>query len=228
MLYIVATPIGNLEDITLRAIRVLKEVDLILCEDTRKTGLLLKHLKIKKPLASFFEHNEVKKIPQVIEELKRGKTIALISNAGTPAISDPGYKLIRECREQNLAVTSLPGASSIINAIALTSLPHERFVFLGYLPRKKTACKKLFQEIKTWNITFIFFESPYRLIKSLGIAREVFGNPKVAVVREMTKKFEEVKEGSLVEVINCFSTKKPKGELVVVMSSQHHHSNLVG
>ncbi|MBU2473217.1 MAG: 16S rRNA (cytidine(1402)-2'-O)-methyltransferase [Candidatus Omnitrophica bacterium] len=220
MLYLVATPIGNLEDITLRAVRILGEVDLILCEDTRKTGLLLQHFNIKKPLISFFEHNELRKIPQVVEGLKKEQNIALVSSAGTPTISDPGYKLIRECRKQNLPVTSLPGASSLINAIALTSLPHEKFVFLGYLPRKKSACQRLLEEVKGWDVTVVFLESPYRLIKSLGIIREVFGNRKVAVAREMTKKFEEIREASPGDLLAYFSSKPPKGEMVVIIPGQ--------
>lgn len=220
MLYIVATPIGNLEDITLRAISILKEADLVLCEDTRKTGFLLKRLEIKKPLISFFEHNEVKKMPQVIEELKKGKRIALVSSAGTPTISDPGYKLIRACREENISITSIPGPSSIINALSLSSIVHEKFVFLGYLPRKAGQRQKLFEEVRSWGLTVVFFESPHRLIKSLGMIKEVLGNRKVAVLREMTKKFEEVKEAEIDEVLSHFSSKKPRGELVIIVSGK--------
>jgi len=220
MLYIVATPIGNLEDITLRAIRILKEVDLVLCEDTRKSGFLLKRLEIKKPLISFFEHNEVKKIPQVIEELKKGKRMALVSSAGTPTISDPGYKLIRACRKESIPVTSIPGPSSIVNALSLSSIAHEKFVFMGYLPRKSSQRQKLFEEIKSWDLAVVFFESPYRLNKSLVDLKSAFGNRKVAVVREMTKKFEEAKEGGLDEVLSHFSSKKPKGEVVVIVSGK--------
>lgn len=219
MLYIVATPIGNLEDITFRAVRILKEVDLILAEDTRKTGLLLKRLDIKKKMVSFFEHSEVKKIPWLVEELSDGKNIALVSSAGTPTISDPGYRLVRECRRLNLTVTSLPGASSVINALALSSIPHEKFIFLGYIPKKATQCKKLLNNVKDWGLTVVFFESPYRLINSLERIKEIFGNRKVAVMREMTKKFEEVKESEIEEVLLHFSNKKPKGEMVLVISA---------
>ena len=220
MLYIVATPIGNLEEISLRAIRILKEVDLVLCEDTRKSGFLLKRLEIKKPLISFFEHNEVKKIPQVIEELKKGKRMALVSSAGTPTISDPGYKLIRACRKESIPVTSIPGPSSIVNALSLSSIAHEKFVFMGYLPRKSSQRQKLFEEIKSWDLAVVFFESPYRLNKSLVDLKSAFGNRKVAVVREMTKKFEEAKEGGLDEGLSHFSSKKPKGEVVVIVSGK--------
>ncbi|MCF7908198.1 MAG: 16S rRNA (cytidine(1402)-2'-O)-methyltransferase [Candidatus Omnitrophica bacterium] len=219
MLYLVATPIGNLEDITLRAIRILREVDLVLCEDTRKTGFLLKHLGLKKKLVSFFEHSEVKKMPWVIDELSQGKNIALVSSAGTPTISDPGYKLVRECRRLSLAVSSAPGASSVINALSLTSIPHEKFIFLGYIPKKKNQCKQLFDSVKDWGLAVVFLESPYRLIKSLEIVKEVFGDRKVAVAREMTKKFEEVKEAEAKELLVYFSNKKPKGEMVLIVAA---------
>ncbi len=220
MLYIIATPIGNLEDITLRALCLLKEVDFILAEDTRKTALLLKHFGMEKKLYSFYDHNEAEKIPQVIKALEGGQTCALVSNAGTPTISDPGYKLIRACCEKNLPITAVPGPSSVINALSLTSLPHDKFVFLGYLPRKQSACKKLLSEVKSWNLTAVFFESPFRLLKSLESIKEVFGSRKTAVAREMTKKFEEVKEGAPDELLAYFSTRKPKGELVLIISAE--------
>ncbi len=218
MLYIIATPIGNLEDITLRALRILKEVDFILAEDTRKTAVLLKHFGIKKQLVSLFEHNEVKRTPEIIAQLKQGKNIALVSNAGTPGISDPGYKLIRACRQENLNLTSLPGPCSITNAIALTSLPHEKFIFWGYIPRKRGQRQKLFEEIKAINITAVLLESPFRLLASLKQMREVLGNPQVAVMREMTKKFEEVKETSLEEAASFFEKTIPRGEFVLLIS----------
>jgi len=218
MLYLVAIPIGNLEDITFRAVRILKEVDLVLCEDTRKTGFLLKHLGVKKKLVSFFEHSEVKKIPWVVDELAQGKNIALVSSAGTPTISDPGYRLVRECQRLSLAVTSLPGPSSVVNALSLSSIPHEKFIFLGYIPRKTNQCKQLLNRVKDWGLTVVFFESPYRLIKSLRIIKEVLGNRKVAIAREMTKKFEEVKEAEVEEALAYFSNKKPKGEVVLIVS----------
>jgi len=217
MLYIVATPIGNLEDITLRASRILGEVELILAEDTRKTGLLLQRLNIKKDLVSFYEHNEIRKIPLVIEKLKEGSDIALVSSAGTPTISDPGYKLINTCRKEGIPVTSLPGPSSIINCLALSSIPHDKFAFLGYMPRKKSAQKKLLERAKEWGLTLVFFESPYRVLKSLKVIKETLGGVQVVVAREMTKKFEEVYGAGVEEVIEHFSKKEPKGEFVIAI-----------
>ncbi|MCK4917028.1 MAG: 16S rRNA (cytidine(1402)-2'-O)-methyltransferase [Candidatus Omnitrophica bacterium] len=217
MLFIVATPIGNMEDISLRALRILKEVDFILAEDTRKTGMLLKRLDIKKKMVSFFDHNEGKRIAWVIEELKRGKTIALVSSAGTPTIADPGFKLVRECRRENVEVTSIPGPSSVINALVLTSVPHDKFLFLGYLSRKKSDRIKCFQKLKEINITGVFLESPYRVLRSLNDLKEVLGDRKIAVIREMTKKFEEVLEVSLGEAISNLNKKLLKGEIIVVV-----------
>ncbi|MDD5584605.1 MAG: 16S rRNA (cytidine(1402)-2'-O)-methyltransferase [Candidatus Omnitrophica bacterium] len=221
MLYIVPTPIGNLEDITLRALRILKEVDCVLAEDTRKTGFLLAQFNIKKPLVSFYEHNEIEKIPWVIEELKAGKSIALVSSAGTPTVSDPGYKLVRECRKEALAVTSLPGASSVITALAVSSLPRDKFVFLGYLARKRGERTKLLEKIKTWEVTSIFLESPFRVVSALKTLREVLGNRRVTIAREMTKKFEEVFEGTLEEGLTHFSKHTPKGEFVIVVDREN-------
>lgn len=217
MLYIVATPIGNMEDVTMRAVRILGEVDFILAEDTRKTGLFLQRLNIKKDLVSFYEHNEIRKIPLIIEELKKGRDIALVSSAGTPTISDPGYKLIRTCREEGIPITSLPGPSSIINCLALSSLPHDKFAFLGYMPRKRSAQKKLLERGKEWGLTLVFFESPYRILKSLKLIKEVLGEARVAIAREMTKKFEEVYEAGVEEVIDHFTKKEPKGEFVIAI-----------
>jgi len=220
MLYLVATPIGNLEDISLRALRILKEVDLVLCEDTRKTGFLLGHFGIKKPLVSFFEHSEVKKLPGVIAELKKGKNIALVSSAGTPTISDPGYKLVRECRKEKISITSIPGASSVINALAQTSLPHDKFIFLGYLPRKPGERKKIFERIKSLESAVVFFESPFRILASLNSIKEVLGNCRLSIAREMTKKFEEVLELNVQEAIEHFEKIKPKGEFTVIISNR--------
>ncbi|MCK4912288.1 MAG: 16S rRNA (cytidine(1402)-2'-O)-methyltransferase [Candidatus Omnitrophica bacterium] len=220
MLYIVATPIGNLEDITLRAVRILGEVELVLAEDTRKTGMLLKRLSIKKELISFYEHNEVKKIPSIIEKLREGKDIAIVSSAGTPTISDPGYKLIKTCREEGIPITSLPGPSSIINCLALSSISHDKFVFLGYMPRKKSAQKKLLEKTKPWGINLVFFESPYRILKSLELIKKSLGEVRLIIAREMTKKFEEVLEMEVSEAISYFSKKEPKGEFVMVIDNR--------
>ncbi|MCM8819414.1 MAG: 16S rRNA (cytidine(1402)-2'-O)-methyltransferase [Candidatus Omnitrophica bacterium] len=217
MLYIVSTPIGNLEDITLRALKILSEVDFILAEDTRKAGLLLKHFNIKKPLVSFYEHNEVKKIPWVIEQLKQEKHIALVSNAGTPTISDPGYKLICACRKEKLPITAIPGPCSLISAVALSSLPKDKFIFLGYLPKKRQAKLKLFHKMKEMNFTFVFFESPLRLLDTLLNLKEEFGNRKVTVAKELTKKFEEVIEVNIDEAIEYFKKDKPRGEFTILV-----------
>ncbi len=219
-MYVIATPIGNLEDITLRAIRVLGEVDFILAEDTRKTGVLLSRLNIKKKLVSFFEHNEEKKIPQVIEQLSRGKNIALVSSAGTPTISDPGYKLIREARKQGFNITSIPGPSSILNALAVTSIAHDKFFFLGYMPKKKSARKKMFEQAKQSKATFIFLESPFRIQSTLQDLKNVFGNSRVALAREMTKKFEEVLEANVDEALEKLKERKPRGEYTVIVDNK--------
>ncbi len=218
MLYLVATPIGNLKDISLRALEVLREVDFILAEDTRKTGNLLKHFQISKKLVSFFEHSEERKIPQLIAELKKGKNIALVSSAGTPTISDPGYKLVRACRDGGLDLTSLPGASSVINALVLSSTPHDKFAFLGYLPKKKSQRRKILAKIKNWDLAVVFFESPYRLTKALEDFKEVLGERKIVIAREMTKKFEEVVEVSIEQALESFKTKKPRGEYVLILA----------
>jgi 16S rRNA (cytidine1402-2'-O)-methyltransferase len=220
MLYIVATPIGNSEDITLRALRILGEVDFILAEDTRKTGMLLKKWGATNKLISFFEHNETRKTPWVIEELKQGKSIALVSSAGAPTLSDPGYKLVRECRKEALPITSLPGPSSIINALCLTSLGHEKFSFLGYMPRKQSERRKLLGRTKDWGLAIVFFESPFRLIKTLNDIKDTLGNRRVAIAREMTKKFEEILELEVEEAIAYFEKKKPKGEFVIVLDRE--------
>lgn len=219
MLYIVATPIGNIEDITLRALKIFREADFILAEDTRKTGFLLKRLGIEKPLVSFFEHNEAKRIPWVLDELRKGKNIVLVSSAGTPSICDPGYKLVRACRSQNLALTSLPGPSSLINALAISSLPHEAFSFLGYLPKKTNARKKILKLIKERGITAVFFESPFRIAASLSDIREVCGEVNVCLAREMTKKFEEVFEGTAAEALSHLAGQKVRGEFVVIIGA---------
>ncbi|MFA5007898.1 MAG: 16S rRNA (cytidine(1402)-2'-O)-methyltransferase [Candidatus Omnitrophota bacterium] len=220
MLYIVATPIGNLEDITLRALRILKEVDLVLAEDTRKTGFLLSHFGIKKPLVSFFEHSEIKKIPWVIEELKKGKNIALVSDAGTPTLSDPGYKLVREARKEKLSITLIPGASSITAALSATSIPHDKFIFLGYLPRKHNERVRVFEKLRGLEAAIVFFESPFRIVGALKDIKGIVGNKKIAVMRELTKKFEEALEFNIEEAISHFEKTTPKGEFVIILDGK--------
>lgn len=220
MLYIIATPIGNLEDITKRAERVLSEVDFILAEDTRKTVRLLDFLGIKKKMVSFYEHNEQRKIDWAKNQLKQNKNIALVSSAGTPTISDPGYRLIRECRKENLEITSLPGASSVINALSLTSIPHEKFTFFGYFPRKRGGRKKSLESAKETKGALVFFESPFRIEKTLQDIKDVMEKRTICVIREMTKKFEEVLEMKPEQALKHFQGKKPKGEFVIIIEGE--------
>jgi 16S rRNA (cytidine1402-2'-O)-methyltransferase len=222
MLYIVATPIGNLEDITKRALKVLEKVDFILAEDTRRTGLLLKHYNLpKKHFLSLHQYNEQRRIQKITGLLKQGKSVALVSNAGTPCISDPGYKLVRACVRENIKVTSIPGPCSIINALVLSGLPTDSFLFLGFLPRKKGALKKRLESAKLLKTTLVIFESPYRLVGLLQDLKEILG-PKTfcAVIREMTKIYEEVKVGQVDELINCFKDRKLKGEIIVILDNR--------
>lgn len=216
-LFIVPTPIGNLEDITLRAINTLKNADLILAEDTRTSSFLLKHLQISRPLKSYHQHNEHKILDELISELSAGRNIALISDAGTPGISDPGFLLIREALAHNLQVISLPGATAFVPALVNSGLPCNEFSFYGFLPQKKgrqTRLKLLAQEEKT----FVLYESPFRLLKLLQELKEHLGGErKASVSRELTKLFEETKRGSVNELIAFYSAKTVKGEIVVVV-----------
>ena len=219
-LYIVATPIGNLGDITFRAVEILKSVDLILAEDTRTSGHLLKHYGISKPLQSFHNFNEHKIVDKLIERLKEGETMALISDAGTPGISDPGFLIARACVKSGLKIECPPGATAFIPALIKSGLPSDRFVFEGFLPQKKgrqTLLKKLAEEERT----MIFYESPYRLVKTLEHFRTYFsGDRQASVSRELTKIFEETVNGSLDEVLLHFQAKEVKGEIVVVIAGK--------
>ena len=219
MLYLVPTPIGNLEDITLRALRVLKEVDLIAAEDTRTSGTLLKHFDIDTATTSYHDHNERSQAPKLIARMKAGQTIALISEAGSPGISDPGFYLVRACVEAGIDVEPLPGATSFVPALTASALPSDRFVFEGFLPKKKgrqTRLRFLADEPRT----MVFFESPYRLVRTLGDFAEHFGaTRRVAVARELTKKFEEFQRGTLEEVQSYFAQQnKVRGELVIIVA----------
>lgn len=218
MLYLVPTPIGNLSDITLRAIEVLKEVDFILAEDTRTSGVLLKHLEVSKPLHAFHKHNEHKVLEKVIERLRSGETAALISDAGTPGISDPGFLMVRECVRENIDITCLPGPTAFIPALVCSGLPCDRFVFEGFLPHKKgrqTRLKALAEESRT----MVFYESPHRLLKTLTQFAEYFGPDRPASVsREISKVYEETIRGTLTELITHFETKGVKGEFVIVLA----------
>ena len=216
-LYIVPTPIGNLEDITLRAIRVLEEVDFILAEDTRTSSVLLKHLHIDKPLRSHHKFNEHATVRAVAEAIEAGKNVALISDAGTPGISDPGFLLVRTCVEEGIAVETLPGATACIPALVQSGFPCDRFCFEGFLPQKKGRMKRL-TELAEESRTIVFYESPFRVVKCLEQLAETFGaERRVAVVREITKKFEETVRGTLAEVAEHFRQHAPKGEFVIVV-----------
>ena len=220
-LYLLATPIGNLEDISLRTLRLLREADLILCEDTRTSGVLLKHYDIKQPLQSYHKFNEHQLTERVIAQLQAGKTIALISDAGTPGISDPGFLLARAAVAAGLEVEAPPGATALIPALVKSGLPSDRFCFEGFLPQKKgrqTRLKQLADESRT----MVFYESPYRVLKSLEELAQYCGAERQASVsREITKKFEETVNGSLAELIQHFKTHAPKGEFVIVLAGRN-------
>jgi len=218
-LYLVATPIGNLKDITLRAIEVLSSVDIIACEDTRKTGLLLQRLKIvhKPQLLSYYEENEQGRIPQIINFLKEGKNVALVSNAGMPTISDPGYKLVRECLKQGFLVETIPGASSVLTALTVSGLPTDKFLFLGFLSKKEGKRKTSLESLPK-KTTIIFFESPFRLLKSLRELKEIFGDMEIVICRELTKIYEEVRREKISQSISYFEKTKPKGEFTLLFN----------
>ena len=219
-LYLIPTPIGNLEDITLRALRLLKEVDMVLAEDTRTTRKLFTHYEISTPLAPFHMHNEHKVVNKWIERLKSGEKIALVSDAGTPAISDPGFLLVRECVKNDIEVDCLPGATAFVPALVNSGLPSEKFIFEGFLPSKKgrqTRLKILAEEERT----MIFYESPHRIVKTLSQFMEYFGDERiVSVSREISKMFEETKRGSMKYVKEYFEEKKPKGEFVIIVEGK--------
>jgi len=219
-LYIIPTPIGNLEDITLRAIRLLKEVDLVLAEDTRTTKKLFRNYDIKTALTSFHMHNEHKVLAKVVERLKGGETFALVSDAGTPGISDPGFLLVRECVKNNLEIECLPGATAFVPALINSGLPSEKFIFEGFLPTKKgrqTCLKRLSERERT----MIFYESPHRIVKTLSQFVQYFGEDrKISVSREISKMFEETKRGKAKGVLRYFEEIKPKGEFVIVVEGK--------
>ncbi|GGF34770.1 16S rRNA (cytidine(1402)-2'-O)-methyltransferase [Echinicola rosea] len=220
-LYLVPTPIGNLQDITLRAIEVLKSVDVILAEDTRTTGKLLKHLEIQRPLQSYHIFNEHKTVEKLVERMEGGEQFALVSDAGTPAISDPGFLLVRAAREAGLEVNCLPGATAFVPALVNAALPNDRFVFEGFLPHKKgrkTRIDNLLEEERT----MIFYESPHRLLKTLGQFKDAFGAERMACVsRELTKMYEENIRGSLEELIAYYQENTIKGEIVITVAGKN-------
>lgn len=219
-LYLVPTPIGNLADITYRAVQILNEVDLILAEDTRTSGFLLKHYEIGTPAQSFHAHNEHKKVTEVVEKLKDGVTIAQISDAGTPGISDPGFLLVRAALEEDIEVEALPGATAFVPALVKSGFPSDRFVYEGFLPHKKGRQTRI-EALKEEKRTVVLYESPHRLLKTLEQFKDILGvERKVSVSRELTKKFEETVTGSITELLTYFGSKSIKGEFVIVLEGK--------
>lgn len=219
-LYVVPTPVGNLEDMTFRAIRILKEADLVLAEDTRTSGILLKHFEIKNAMQSYHKFNEHKAVEGIINRLKAGETIALVSDAGTPGISDPGFLIVRECVKNDIEVQCLPGATAFVPALVASGLPDERFCFEGFLPQKKGRMTRL-NALTDETRTMIFYESPYRLLKTLTQFAELFGpERKVSVCREISKIHEESVRGTLQEVVAHFTANEPRGEIVIVLAGK--------
>ena len=217
MLYLVPTPLGNLKDITLRSIEVLQQVDVILCEDTRTSSKLLTHYNIQKPLSPYHQHNEHKILQHIVSQLQAGKTMALITDAGTPGISDPAFLLVRECARNSIKVECLPGATAFVPALVNSGLPINRFVFEGFLPLKKGR-QTLLKQLSAEERTMVFYESPMRLVKTLEEFKQYFGAERqCSVSRELTKMFEETKRGTLEEVADYFKQKEVKGEIVIVL-----------
>ena len=218
MLYLISTPIGNLGDFTFRAIETLKSCDYLLCEDTRRTRILLNHYDLRVPMRSFHSYNEGKKLVSVLEDLENEKVIGLVSDAGTPGISDPGSRLVQACREADLRVEAIPGACAVIVALSASGLDTARFQFLGFPPRKKGKVTRLLEECLAFSGTSILYESPYRLVAILKILVELDPERLCVVGRELTKKFEEYVRGSAVELLEHFTRKAPKGEIVLMIS----------
>ncbi|MCM0592157.1 MAG: 16S rRNA (cytidine(1402)-2'-O)-methyltransferase [Gloeotrichia echinulata IR180] len=218
-LYIVATPIGNLEDITLRAVRILQTVDLIAAEDTRHTGKLLQHLQVKTPQVSYHEHNRTSRIPELLNHLQNGQAIALVSDAGMPAISDPGYELVKACIENGITVVPIPGASAAITALSASGLPTDKFVFEGFLPPKGQQRRTQLEFLQTEARTIIFYESPHRLRDTLQDLAEVWGGDRqIVLARELTKLYEEFWRGTITEAIAYYNQREPQGEYTLVVA----------
>lgn len=218
MLYLVATPIGNLGDITLRALETLRQVDMVASEDTRKTGRLLKHYDIQKPQIAFHEHNEAEAGARIVGMLKAGQSVAVVTNAGTPGISDPGYTLVRAAVDEGLPVTMIPGPTALVMAVVLSGLPAHSFVFRGFTPRKQGARRRFYAADAGIPYTLIYYESPYRLIASLEDALAVFGDRRAAVANDLTKMYETVERGTLSELIARRRTAQARGEYVLVVA----------
>lgn len=217
-LTVVPTPVGNLEDMTFRAIKVLKEADLILAEDTRTSGFLMKHFEIRTPMQSYHKFNEHKTVENIVQRIKTGIKVALISDAGTPSISDPGFLVVRQCIENEIEVECLPGATAFVPALVASGLPSDRFCFEGFLPQKKGRQTRL-NNLSTESRTMIFYESPFRLVKTLGQFSEVFGvDRRASVSREISKMFEETKRGKISELAQYYTEHPPKGEIVIIVA----------
>src|SRR6266702_1887017 len=219
MLYVVATPIGNLGDITLRAVEALKSADVIAAEDTRHSGLLLKHLEIKKPFVSYHEHNEAARATELVERLGRGENVALITDAGTPGLSDPGLRLIRECIKREVPFTIIPGPSSILTALLGSGFSTDKFCFRGFLPVKSGQRERELRAAVDREETTVFFESPYRLTKTLGACIDIMPDRHLCIARELTKKFEEFRRGTASELFAHYETYPPKGEIVLMIAA---------
>jgi len=217
ILHLVATPIGNLEDISLRALRVLRECDLVAAEDTRRTGQLLKHFEISKPLKSYFQHNEARRTAEILERLNAGESIALVTDAGTPGISDPGERVVREAVRAGYRVESIPGACAMVVGLTVSGLATGEFHFAGFLPNKSGQRRKRLAALESIPGSLVFYESPYRVIKLLDELNDLWPTAQVALCRELTKKFEEVLRGTPADLLKIFSERNPKGEFVVVV-----------
>ena len=216
-LYLVATPIGNLEDMTYRAVKILSSVDMIAAEDTRTTKILLDHYNIVKPVVSYYSYNEQARAPQLIEKLLAGQSVAVVSDAGTPGISDPAFHIVQQALENNIHIIPVPGASAVLSALIVSGLPTDRFVFEGFLPLKKGR-KTKFELLKMESRTVVLYESPHRIVRTLEDILEHLGNRRVAVARELTKKFEEVLRGTTESVLAEIKSKQPRGEYVIVLN----------
>ena len=221
MLYLVATPIGNLGDISLRALDTLREVDIIVSEDTRKTGMLLHHYEIKKPLLSFREDNETRALPKVMEHLLAGENVAIVTDAGSPSISDPGFILVREALANHIEITAVPGPTALITALTLSGLPVHSFTFRGFAPRKSGQRQHFFEIDKNSPHTLIFYESPHRLLAFLKDALVVYGDRSIAVCNDLTKKFELIDRGRISDMIQKFSNEDPRGEYCIVINAEN-------
>ncbi len=216
-LYVVSTPIGNLEDITMRALRILKEVDLIAAEDTRQTQKLLSHYGIHTPLTSYHPYNQEFKAEVLIQRIREGKSVALVADAGTPLISDPGYYLVSRCAEAGIRTVPVPGASAILSALAVAGLPTDAFLFEGFPPRKNAKRRRMLEGLKDLPHTLIFFESPYRIRRLLADCLDVLGDRRMVLARELTKRYEELRRGTISQVLDCLQTREVKGEVTLLV-----------